>query len=121
MSAFRWNPRRSKAAMRLALGETQASVAAKIGVDERTVRRWLADAAFAAEVDRLSLMSDIAGRAKRVRIAKRVARQRVREDGFVESNKDILDWLKFAQSETNGIQLDLTALAETVEPDHVEQ
>lgn len=104
--------------MRLALGETQASVAAKIGVDDRTVRRWLANAAFAAEVDRLSLMSDIAGRAKRVRIAKRVARQRVREDGFVESDKDLLDWLKFAQSETAGIKLDLAAIAETVEPDH---
>ena len=27
-----------------------------------------------------------------------------------KSNKDILDWLKFAQSETDGVKLDLTSL-----------
>ena len=35
----------------------------------------------------------------------RAVRQRVREDGHVESYKDVLDWLKFAQSETTGIKL----------------
>ena len=28
-----------------------------------------------------------------------------REDGHVESYKDVLDWLKYAQSETTGIKL----------------
>ena len=42
----------------------------------------------------------------------RVVRQRVRND-HVETDKDLLDWLKFAQRETEGLKLDLTdALAE---------
>jgi hypothetical protein len=32
-------------------------------------------------------------------------RQKVREDGTVETDKDVLDWLKYVQSETTGIRL----------------
>jgi len=35
----------------------------------------------------------------------RAVRQKVRADGTVETDKDVLDWLKFAQSETTGIKL----------------
>ena len=35
----------------------------------------------------------------------RVVRQKVREDGTPETEKDLLDWLKYAQSETTGIKL----------------
>ena len=38
-------------------------------------------------------------------MAMRVVRQRVREDGTLETEKDLLDWLKYAQSETTGIKL----------------
>lgn len=67
---------------------------------------------FREEVDRLSVMMGIASRAERLRIAKRVVRQRVKDDGLITSDKDLLDWLKFAQSETDGAKLDLTAIAE---------
>lgn len=80
----------------------------------RTVAYWCANEEFSAEVDRLTLMTGIASRAERLRIAKKVIRQRIREhDGFVHSNKDSLEWLKFAQGETDGIKLDLASLAET--------
>ena len=35
----------------------------------------------------------------------RVVRQKVREDGTPETEKDLVDWLKYAQSETTGIKL----------------
>lgn len=38
-------------------------------------------------------------------MAMRVVRQRTRADGTLETDKDVLDWLKYAQSETTGIKL----------------
>jgi hypothetical protein len=50
-------------------------------------------------------MIDISSRAERLRTAMRVVRQKVRPDGTLETDKDVLDWLKYAQSETTGIKL----------------
>jgi hypothetical protein len=50
-------------------------------------------------------MIDVASRAERLRMAMRVVRQKVRADGTVETERDLLDWLKYAQSETTGIKL----------------
>jgi transposase-like protein len=95
----------------LAQGYTQAEVSAEIGVCPRTLRYWNEAIEFSAEVDRLSLMVDIASRAERLRLSMRVMRQKTK-DGEVQTEKDALDWLKFAQSETDGIKLDLAAVAE---------
>ena len=43
----------------------------------------------------------------------KVIRQKDSEEtGRVLTDKDILDWLKFAQSETDGVKLDLSKLAQ---------
>ena len=63
---------------------------------------------FSAEVDRLSVMTGIASKAERLRIVKKIVRQNMNAD-FISTDKDILDWLKFAQSETDGINLNLAA------------
>jgi transposase-like protein len=110
-SGFQWTPQRTKAAIALAEGQSQVGVARELGITDRTVRNWVHDPEFSAEVDRLTLMTGIASRAERLRIAQRVARQRVRDD-VVETDRDILDWLKYAQGETDGLKLDLAALAE---------
>ena len=102
---FRWSSKRQKAALALAEGQSQQAVADAIGVCRKTICNWLCVTAFAAEVDRLSCMIDVASRAERLRIVMRVVRQKVRADGTVETYKDVLDWLKFAQSETTGIRL----------------
>lgn len=107
MSGFRWSRKREKAAIALAQGYTIAEVAEQVGVAERTVYRWKERLEFSSEVDRLSLMVDIAGRAERLRIAMRM----IRKKGD-ETNRDLLDWLKYAQSETDGVRLDLTSLFE---------
>jgi hypothetical protein len=110
MSGFKWNEQSTIAAMGLAEGQTVQQVAKLSKVDERTIYRWKTDIEFSAEVDRLSLMVGIAGRAERLRIAMRVVRQKTEPE--IQTDKDLLDWLKFAQSETDGIKLDLTAISE---------
>jgi transposase-like protein len=112
MAVFRWTPKTRAVASALAEGKTRAQVAAEHGVGLRTIYRWLTDPEFAAEVDRLSLMVDVAGRAERMRIAMRAVRQRVRDDGTLDTEKDVLDWLKFAQSETDGLKLGLSGQLE---------
>jgi|GEM_PF-5716308 len=116
MSAFKWTKWKSDAAISLAEGHTIKEVAKQIKKNERTVYRLKADMEFTQEVDRLSLMIGVASRAERLRIAQRVARQLVDKKGIVLTEKDLLDWLKFAQSETDGIKLDLTSLVETSSP-----
>mgnify|MGYP003287292804 CR=1 FL=1 len=102
---FRWSSKRTKAALALAEGQSQQAVADTIRVCRKTICNWLCVTAFAAEVDRLSCMIDVSSRAERLRIAMRVVRQKVRADGTPETEKDLLDWLKYAQSETTGIKL----------------
>src|SRR5689334_10232574 len=104
---FLWLPKRAKAALALAEGQTQEAVAAATGVCRKTICNWLCVPAFAAEVDRLSSMVSIASRAERLRIAMRVVRQKTRADGVIETDRDVLDWLKFVQSETDGINVGL--------------
>lgn len=102
---FHWSSKRTKAALALAEGQSQQAVADAIRVCRKTICNWLCVTEFAAEVDRLSCMIDIASRAERLRIAMRVVRQCVRDDGTIETDRDVLDWLKYAQSETTGIKL----------------
>lgn len=114
MSVFEWTTKKQKAALALARGCTETQAAADSGVSDRTIRRWKHYPDFAAEVDRLSLMVDIAGRAERLRIVMRAVRQKIAEDGTLITDKDLLDWLKFAQSETDGVRLDLVKLQEAM-------
>jgi len=117
-SRFRWTPRRSKAAVLLADSQTIDEVAKKVGVSEKSIDRWKRDSEFIQEVDRLSLMTGIAGRAERVRLAKRVVHQKYVKDKegkeILETRADLLDWIKYVQSETDGVRLgifdELTAL-----------
>lgn len=110
ISPFAWNEQRSNAAIALAAGKTQDEVAAEVECDRKTLYNWLCNNDFAAEVDRLSLMVDVASRAARLRLAMRVVRQRT-AGNEIKTDKDLLDWLKFAQSETDGVKLDLSKLA----------
>jgi hypothetical protein len=94
----------SYAALALAEGQSQQAVAEAIGVCRKTICNWLCVTQFAAEIDRLSCMIDVASRAERLRIAMRAVKSKTK-DGIPQSDKDVLDWLKFAQSETTGIKL----------------
>jgi hypothetical protein len=110
MSVYQWTPDKSAAALMLAEGHTYKQVGKEIGKTEKTIYRWMTDMEFSVEVDRLTLMVGIASRAERLRLAKRVIRQQD-HGGVVITDKDLLDWLKYAQSETDGVKLQLTSLA----------
>lgn len=112
---FRWTKKREKVATALAQGYTVAEAAEQAKVTERTVYYWRNNLEFQTEVDRLSLMTGIAARGERLRIAMRVIRQKTREDGRLRTGRDLLDWLKFAQSETDGAKFDLAAIFEAME------
>lgn len=116
VAQFDWTPERTKAAIALAEGKTQQEVADETSVSRRTICNWLCEPDFASEVDRLSLMVGISSRAERLRLTMRVVRSKVQGDA-PKTDKDLLEWLKFAQSETDGIKLDLTKLAAIGEAD----
>jgi hypothetical protein len=116
-----WDKTRTKAASLLALGYDKQYVANEVEVSRGTIYNWLDDPEFAAEVDRLSVMLDVSSRAERLRIAMRIVRQRTDEDGNLHSEKDLLDWLKFAQSETDGAKIDLSKLAEMLAGESAQQ
>ena len=102
---FKWSTTRERAALALAEGKTQRDAAADAGCGERTIRTWLSIPEFAEEVDRLTMLTGIAAKAERLRTAKRM----IAKIGD-NSERDLLDWLKFAASETDGIKLDLAEL-----------
>ncbi len=114
VSAFKWTPQRQRAALALADGATQEEAAREAEATDRTIRNWLADPAFAEEVDRLTLMTGLATRAARLRLAKRVA-----EKLGDKTDKDLIDWLKFLQSETTGAVNDFAdRVAAAITADH---
>jgi len=110
MSQFRWNEKRSNAAILLAEGTSVTDTAKIVGVTRRTIQRWNCDIDFQQEVDRLTLMVGIANRAHRIRIARDIIQKKLNQEE--PSKKDLLDWLRYAQTETDGVKLDLTALYE---------
>lgn len=108
MADFRWTSKRQQVALILSQGYTNAEAAERAGVGERTIYRWRKSVEFEAEIDRLTLLTGISQRSERLRIAMRVIRQKVGDE--VQTVKDLLEWLKFIQSETDGAKLDLTSL-----------
>ena len=112
LKPFQWNKLRSDVATYLAQGYTWKETATQYEISEPTIANWKRHPDFSAEVDRLSIMVDVAGRAYRLRTAMRV----IRAKGFT-SERDLLDWLKFAQSETDGVKLDLARLASALGED----
>lgn len=103
---FRWTKQKRQAAELLAEGYSTNEVAQAVKVDARSVRRWKADSTFWEEVDRLTLSAGVATTAERLRIIKRIVRQRTLKDedgndaGYL-SKKDLLDWMKLAHDETS--------------------
>jgi len=111
-STFKWSKKHELAAIALAEGRTQQEVAEIAEVTDRTIRNWLDEPEFSEEVDRLTFLTGVAHKAERLRLAKRVVRQL-----GITTEKDLLDWLKYMQGETDGIKLDFTELLAAVAKD----
>lgn len=111
---FVWNTERSEAAIILASGGTKQEAADAVNINRATIYEWLKHPDFCAEIDRLSLMVSVASRAERLRIAMQVVKSKMKNEE-PDTDRDLLDWLKFAQSETDGVKIDLTKLAAIAE------
>lgn len=109
MADFRWTESAEKAAIALASGETRERAAAIAEIGERTLYRWLQLSEFMEEVDRLTFLTGIAHKAERLRLAKRVI-----ANLGTRTDKDLLDWLKYIQGETDGVKLDFAELLTAV-------
>ena len=109
VKSFKWNKKRDAAVLSLADGVSIKETADLVGVASRTIDYWLANHEFRAERDRLTLIAGIASKASRLRVAMRVIRSQEAEDAKPITRADLLDWLKYVQSETDGVRLDLTA------------
>lgn len=105
MTGFKWSAKSSAAALALAAGKTREAAAEEAVISESTVYRWLRDPTFADEVDRLTLLTAIASRAYRLRIANRVVAQMVKDGTEITTAKDLLDWLRYAREETTSSDL----------------
>ena len=114
MSCFKWTRVRENAALLLSQAETQQVVARELGISDRTIRRWLNDIEFSAEVDRLTLLLGISSKAARLRIAMRAINQKT-TGKILKTERDLLDWLKYAQSETDGANFNLSAVFAAME------
>ena len=96
----------------MAEGDTEQQAADKAHRSKRTITRWKAIPEFEIEVNRLTFMIDVATRAGRLRIANKVVKGRIENTQYPQSRADLLDWLKFIQGETDGINLNLASLLE---------
>ena len=113
LQPFKWTRNRERAARILAEGGTEHEAATAANVARSTIQRWKMNLDFEMEVDKLTLLVGVARRAERIRIATRAVKQRVQDDGaFIVTDRDILDWLKYLQSETDGAKFDLNAIVE---------
>jgi hypothetical protein len=109
---FSWTPKRVQVVLDLAEGFTNLEVAERNKVSRQTIWKWQKIQEFEAEVDHLTLMIGIAKKAERLQIVKRVVRQMMRE--VMKIDRDLLDWLKYAQTETDGLRLNLVGLLESL-------
>ena len=105
MKQFKWTSKRSDAALALSMGKTEEETAQEVGVARSSITRWKKEIEFAVEVDRLTLMTGIASKAERLRLAKKMIAKQLEKE--VPTEKDLLDWVKYAQSETDGVKLNL--------------
>jgi hypothetical protein len=100
MAKWKWTRKRHKVCALLAAGKTIREASEEAGITERTIYRWKNDPTFFKALNDLTLTTGIAMRAERLRIAKRL----IAQIGSV-SEKDLLDWLKYAATETDGLRL----------------
>jgi predicted XRE-type DNA-binding protein len=113
---FKWTRRKQLAALVLANAYNQDQAAKVAGVTQASISHWMSNTEFITEVDRLTLMVGISLRSERVRLAMQVLRQKTTEEGgIILTDKDPLDWLKFAQSETDGARIDLISILNSLE------
>lgn len=102
---FKWTKEAELAVSALAEGLTIKEAAELSGVSDRTINRWKQREDFTTRLQKLVLETGVAIRAERMMIIKQQIRKALKKRS--PSKKDLLDWLKQAQAETDGSKLNL--------------
>ena len=113
MAKWKWTKRKNEACAMMAAGMTINETAHKIGVDERTIYRWKNEPEFYRELNDLTLTTGLALKGERLRLTKRIVadiQAEARRMNEPVTRKDILDWLKYAAEETDGLKLGVADL-----------
>lgn len=113
MAKWKWTKRKNEACAMLAAGHTIKETAEKIKVDERTIYRWKNVPEFYRELNDLTLTTGLALKGERLRLAKRIVAEiqgEAKRNNEPVTRKDILDWLKYAAEETDGLKLGIADL-----------
>lgn len=103
-----WSGLASEIVVHLAAGLSDTETAKLLDTNRMAIWRLRQIPEFMEELDRLTMMTGAAQRAERMRTVKRIIARLERQ--ALESNKigdTLLDYLKFAQSETDGATLNL--------------
>jgi hypothetical protein len=94
---FVWDETKLKAAELIAKGENRQGIAKQLSISDRTLRRWAGHPDFQQKIDEIIAEIDIAQKGERIKIAKKVIRQKLNQKNL--SDKDLLDWLKYVGEE----------------------
>jgi hypothetical protein len=97
---FEWDERKQKAAEAIAKGDRSVKeILAEFKITEAMFYRWKKHPEFQRKIDEIIQDIDIAQKSERIRIAKKVIRQKMEQDAHNLSKKDLLDWLKYVGEE----------------------
>lgn len=99
-AGFVWDEVKLKLAEAVAKGDRSLNeVLTEFKIPERTFYRWKKHPEFQQKIDEIIADIDIAQKAERIKIAKKVIRQKLEQDKDKLSSKDLLDWLKYVGEE----------------------
>ena len=102
MSKFVWNETKLLACEAIARNENREQIAVRLGIADRTVRRWQEHPDFQLKISKIILEIDITQKSERIKIAKAVIEKKIKaaKDSDEDvSDKDLLEWLKYVGTE----------------------
>jgi len=99
-AVFVWDEVKQKIAEAVAKGDRPLKdILTEFKINERMFYRWKKHPDFQRKIDEIIQDIDIAQKSERIKIAKRVIRQKLEQDAGNLSKKDLLDWLKYVGEE----------------------
>lgn len=117
VTGFTWSDMKSKVAVELAKGLSPAEIIREnedITVSESTIYNWKQIPAFAMEVDKLTFMYGYGSKAERMRLINKAIRQYIRDDMIDTGRTELIDWMREARMNVDGVRLDIAHMLAAV-------
>lgn len=99
-AVFVWDEVKQKVAEAIAKGDRSVKdILTEFKITDRVYYTWKKHPEFQRKIDEILQDIDIAQKSERIKIAKKVIRQKLENDAKDLSKKDLLDWLKYVGEE----------------------